>query len=156
MDCWVGFGVKVYMCRLHTKISIHSVPAVPSVCRNQRTVRDHKSRSLTWQHNFDFPWVFTDLTDLHPHTLHQKPRSITLRSTLHRFWHMSGPNHIHSLDGPCGMETQGRRGLPSKSTPISLQRLNQSRSSKTKRRTIDRNPTCRGINGNGGPTREKA
>ena len=118
------------MCRLHTNISIHSVPAVPSVCRNQRTARDHKSRSLTWQHNFDFPWVFTDLTDLHPHALHQKPRSITLRSTLHRFWHMSGPNRIHSSDGPCGFETQGRRftireytNLFSKTQPIAEQQF---------------------------------
>ena len=36
---------------------------------------------------------------------------------------MSGPNPMHSSDGPCGFETQGRRGLPSESTPITPERL---------------------------------
>ena len=122
-------------------------------------VRDHKSRSLTWQHNFDFPWVLTYLTDLHPHALHQKPRSITLRSTLHRFWHMSGPNHIHSSDGPCGSETQGRRGLPSESSPITsrrVQKIIQSERSKSETQTNHRKPSCRGIHGSARSRQQKA
>ena len=70
--------------------------------------------------------------------MHLKPRNISLRSTFHRCWHMSGPNPIHSSDGPCGLETQGRRGIPSESTPISLQQSSNGNARKLKsQRTIE-------------------
>ena len=71
--------------------------------------------------------------------MHLKPRNISLRSTFHRFWHMSGPNPIHSSDGPCGLETQGRRGLPSESTPISLQQSTNGNARNLKRERIIEN-----------------
>ena len=48
---------------------------------------------------------------------------------------MSGPNPIHSSDGPCGLETQGRRGIPSESTPISS--TNQNAPKPKSQRTIE-------------------
>ena len=81
---------------VRTLIYPYAVPAVLSVCQNQRTPKVmHKSWSLT-RHVNDVFQLCTDLTDLYSHAFAPENLSCISLSIVHRHRHMPEPTHQHS------------------------------------------------------------